>query len=93
MVQPHFIVAPVGLGALVLQRTFRRKKGPRDDEVKRRDGDGDGTVCYEEWERMLEQQGEMMVQWQQLAFNTRTHTNADRGGRVSIRVPRPFRWV
>ena len=44
MVQPHFIVAPVGLGALVLQRTFRRKKGPRDDEVKRRDGDGDGTA-------------------------------------------------
>ena len=44
MVQPYFIAAPVGLGALVLQRTFRRKKGPRDEEVRRRDGDGDDTA-------------------------------------------------
>ena len=44
MVQPYFIAAPVGLGALVLQRTFRRKKGPRDEEVRRRDGDGDETA-------------------------------------------------
>ena len=44
MVQPYFIAAPVGLGALVPQRTFRRKKGPRDEEVRRRDGDGDETA-------------------------------------------------
>ena len=44
MVKPYFIAAPVGLGALVLQRTFRRKKGPRDEEVRRRDGDGDETA-------------------------------------------------
>lgn len=44
MVQPAFIVAPVGVGALVLQRAFRRKKGPRDEEVRRRDGDGDDTA-------------------------------------------------
>ena len=47
MVQPYFIAAPVGLGALVLQRTFRRKKGPRDEEVRRRDGDGDGACACE----------------------------------------------
>ena len=39
------IAAPVGVGALVLQRTLRRKKGPRrDDEGRRRDGDGDETA-------------------------------------------------
>ena len=45
MVQPYLIAAPVGVGALVLQRTLRRKKGPRrDDEGRRRDGDGDETA-------------------------------------------------
>ena len=47
-VEPHVAVLMfavfVGLGALVLQRTFRRKKGPRDEEVRRRDGDGDDTA-------------------------------------------------
>ena len=29
---PYLIAAPVGVGAIVLQRTFRRKKGKRDAE-------------------------------------------------------------
>ena len=37
---PYLIAAPVGIGAIVLQRTFRRKKGKGDDEKGRRDGDG-----------------------------------------------------
>lgn len=45
MIQPYVIAAPVGVGALVLQRTFMRKKGPRrDDDGRRRDGDGDETA-------------------------------------------------
>mmetsp|Transcript_11646 Transcript_11646/g.41930 ORF Transcript_11646/g.41930 Transcript_11646/m.41930 type:complete len:123 (+) Transcript_11646:83-451(+) len=41
---PYLIAAPVGVGAIVLQRTFRRKKGKGDDEKGRRDGDGDVTA-------------------------------------------------
>ena len=44
MIQPYMIAAPVGVGALLLQRTVRRKKGPRDDEGRRKDGDGDETA-------------------------------------------------
>ena len=42
MVQPVMIAGPVGLGVLVLQRTFRRKKGAEEDG-RRGEGEGDGT--------------------------------------------------
>lgn len=43
MVQPVMIAGPVGLGVLVLQRTFRRKKGAREEDGRRREGEGDET--------------------------------------------------
>ena len=37
------IAGPVGLGVLVLQRTFRRKTGAREEDGRRREGEGDET--------------------------------------------------